>query len=231
MTIPERKKRGPFGLKSKMQQIQERLARIPGKPTTGMRTDYSCNGKKVLFLHNPKTGGSSLAKLLGTRRLSHSFASDRLSEKNWLDCYSIVAVRNPFERFLSGYYSHILRPEINGLTKEYGMEIKNISPFEYLEILAKNPKYGGPQSLWTNFPSARKPTANLVLKFENISGWVDQIESAGIDLGGKTLGHINPSERKNADHLEKLKLTKAEFQRLKEVVEQFFESDYRQFGY
>ncbi|WP_457650325.1 sulfotransferase family 2 domain-containing protein [Profundibacter sp.] len=231
MPIPERKKRGPFGLKSRKHQLQERLAQIPGKPTAGMRTNYTCNGKKVIFLHNPKTGGSSLGKMLGVKRISHSFASVRLSKRHWLKNYSVVAVREPFERFLSGYYSHILRPDKNGLTKEYGMEIKNISPFDYIELLAENPRYGSLQSYWVNYPSSSKPTANLILKFENISQWTDQLESRGINLEGKTLAHENPSANRNANHLDRLKLTKVKFQCLKDATQQFFASDYKQFEY
>ena len=231
MTIPNRKIRGPFGLKTKMRSIQGRLAKAHGKPTAGMRTDFKRAGKNVIFLHNPKTGGSSLEKLLGVKRLSHSLASDRLSEPQWLRSYSVAAVRNPFERFLSGYYSHILRPEVNGFSKEYGMEIKNISPFDYLELLADNPQYGGHQTRWTDYPSVEKPSADLILRFEEIADWGRQLTNAGIDIGQRKLRHLNPSQRQGSDHLKVLKLSENEFARLETTVKNYFETDCQRFGY
>lgn len=231
MSIPKWRGAGPFGLATRVHNAKEDLGWLWPGPTSGMRTDYTCHGRPVIFLHNPKTGGNSLGKLLGVKRLSHTFASKRLNEKQWLSCFSVVAVRDPFERFLSGYYSHIMRPDKNGLVKIYGWNIKKITPRDYLDVLARNPKFGGRQTLWTDFPSGKKPRADLVLKLEEVATWHAQLIAAGVDVSGRTLDHANKSARANSDHLSRLDMTATEFAELERDVRAYFAVDYIAFGY
>lgn len=196
-----------------------------------MYTDYSVRGKPVIFLHNPKTGGNSIGQQLGVRRLSHSYASERLNERSWLSSISVVAVRDPFERFLSGYYSHILRPDRNGLVKEYGEQIKKITPLEYLEVLEVNQKYGGHQRNWSDYPSAVKPRADIVLKFEDIANWPNLLAQHGIDLPSTTIPHANKSDRDRADHQSRLGLSADDMRVLEAEVRDYFCEDAKAFGY
>jgi len=124
--------------------------KVWGRPDAGMLTDFEVNGSRVIFVHNPKTGGTSLGRLLGVHRHSHRYPVEVLSEKEWVSNFSIAVVRHPFERFLSCYYTYVLRPGSNGLTKRYGQAVKAFSPYELLQLIAENPRYGGPQILWTD---------------------------------------------------------------------------------
>ena len=226
-----RRQKGPFGIVDKAHALQGRLAKLRGNPTTAMRTDLERGGRSVIFLHNPKTGGKSLREFLHVERDSHAYASTRLSERNWLGTFSVAAVREPFERFLSNYYDRILKGNRNALVKLYGPDVLSVDPFDFLEILRQNPIFGGPQTLWTDYPSATKPRADLILRFEEIGDWKEQMIAAGFPVQDREFPHINRSARAGSNHLETLGLRQAEFDRLEAMVRDEFRSDYEAFGY
>lgn len=202
-----------------------------GRPDGGMLTDFKIDGSRVIFVHNPKTGGTSLGKFLGVKRRSHRYPNEVLSLKHWENSFSIVVVRHPFERFLSCFYTYILRPGSNGLTKRYGQTVKSFSPFELLELISQKPRYGGPQTAWTHYPSAIKPKADLILRFEEILTWKTQLLEIGLDVGLRTLLHSNQSERASSDHHSRLKLDNHDYQILRAAVMSFYRTDCLAFDY
>ena len=225
-------KRGPFDLKNKLRTQQDRLAKAWGRPTNGMRTNYKVNSIPVIFIHNPQTGGTSLGQALGVARLSHAFPIERLSEKSWLNTYSICAVRDPYKRFLSSYYGTIdPSSPVNGLTKFYGPKIKGLSPFEFLDLLREAPRYGGYQVNWATYPSTVKPTVDLILRFEEISEWADQLKSAGIVEQDFQLPHKNQKTNKPKSESNLFSLTDGQIHELKVAVYNHFKCDYDAFSY
>ncbi len=163
--------------------MQDRAARIYGQPGDGMLADLTVADRPAIFIHNPKAGGTSLGKFLGVKRRTHVFSGERLRESVWLATFSVVVVRDPFERFLSCYYGNVVRPGETGLTKRYGPGIKDLDPAGFLSILIDNPKFGGSQLNWTDFPSQQKPRADLILRFEDVEQWKDILLGSGpIDL-------------------------------------------------
>lgn len=214
-----------------MHSLQTVLGRTWGYPGRGMLTDLRKDGQPVIFIHNPKTGGSSLGEFLHVGHLSHRFPSERLSRVSWERCFSIVVVRDPFERFLSCYYANVLRPQDNGLTKRYGRGIKSLDPKGFLAILAENPRYGGPQINWTDYPGSDKPRADLVLRFEDIDGWKGRLLAEGFDIADRSLPSRNRSERGASNHLQRLGLSKTGLAALRREVMDFFAEDCAAFGY
>jgi hypothetical protein len=229
---PERLKRTPWrALKDYLHSFQDQLAKWHGQPGSGMLTDLSLGSRRVIFIHNPKAGGTSLGKYLGVKRRTHAFPRDRLSERVWNETFSVVVVRDPFERFLSCYYGNVIRSGETGLTKRYGPSIKEMDPFAFLMVIMENPKFGGPQLNWTDYPSSQKPRADLVLKFEDISRWPSILAGRGLHVNGREMLHENRSERDSSDHLERLKLTEAQFGDLRQKVMTAFQHDCVAFGY
>lgn len=229
--IPQRRPKGPFGLIDKVHGLQSRLARVWGRPTDAILSDLVHDGHPVVLFRNPKTAGKSLKQFLNVRHYTHAFPSERRSEKSWLGTYSIVVVREPFERFLSGYYNHIHKQRDNGLVKIYGSVFKTFDAFQYLEVLAELPRFGGPQTNWTNYPSTAKPHADLVLRFEDLAGWKDNMLAAGLDVFDREFPHLNRSSRADVDHLRELGMTDQRFDDLRDAVRTHFQGDYISFGY
>lgn len=230
MTLKRRPK-GPFGLVDHVHTVQAALAKLWGRPTDAMRTDLVCDGKPLIFLHNPKTGGKSLRQFLHVKRDSHAFASERLSPRQWQACFSITAVREPFERFLSNYYDRVLKQNDNALVRLFGPEFKRIDAFDFLDVLKELPVFGGRQVLWTDYPLAAKPRADLILRYETIATWQDQLVASGLAVADRNLPHVNRSKRSESNHLEALRLSQADFDRLEAAVKDHFHADYAAFGY
>lgn len=223
---------GPMNSLGYVHQLQGMAAKAYGRPTSAMTTNYSVGGKPVIFIHSPQTGGTSLGGFLGVKRRSHATAADRMKEKFWLNTFSIVAVRDPFNRFVSSYYGTI-NPEnpINGLVKKYGPGIKKLTPFEFLDLLKIEPSFGGSQIPYISFPSKEKPYADVILRFEEIKNWPEILTSKGLDVAGFKLSHANSKKNKPRDVLDVLNVDERQLNRLRGLINTQFSEDYEVLGY
>jgi hypothetical protein len=228
----KKKDRGPMNILGHLRKIQGIAAKAYGRPTSAMTTQYEVGGRPVIFIHNPQTGGTSLGQALGVKRRSHATAADRMSEKFWLKTFSIAVVRDPFSRFTSSYYGTVM-PEhpINGLVKMYGPKIKTLTPFEFLELLKVEPRFGGSQLPYVSFPSKVKPYVDLILRFEEITAWPKILRSKGLDIADFSFPHANSKSKKPKNVLDILKVSESECHELRQLVNMQFSEDYEVLGY
>lgn len=228
----KKQNKGPFNSLGRLRQLQEGAARVYGRPTSAMRTNYDVDGKPVIFIHNPQTGGTSLGRALGVKRRSHATAADRMREKYWLQSFCVVVVRDPFNRFVSSYYGTVMPEEpTNGLVKMYGPGIKTLTPFEFLDLLKLEPRFGGSQLPYISFPSKTKPYADLILRFEEIGTWQVKLAASGLNVADFRLPHENSKKNKPKDVLDILKVNAGELEELRVRVKNQFARDYEVLGY
>lgn len=227
----KRQKPVQAALKSSFRNAQRSIYRLYGAPTKSITTELTLNDAPVLFLHNPKAAGTSLRKLLGVAKHSHVWPREKLSARYWEQCFSIAAVRHPFDRFVSGYFYHVLGPYTGGLVKQYGAVVKTLDPYQYLDLLQKEVAYLGSQTNWTDFPSDTKPRVDLLLRVEQSDQWIEQFTKAGLNMSGREMPHANQSEHKHDTRRERMKMTQTEFEQLRGEIFNVYKNDYETFGY
>ncbi len=97
-----------------------------------------CHERRLVFLHNPKCAGSSMRDWLWPGRglkTNHSLPHDICHRKTWRDYFTFVIVRDPYDRFASGYYYFVNR-SVAGLSTPL-KSIAKMSPPEYFEAMTK----------------------------------------------------------------------------------------------
>lgn len=216
-----------LGLRSQQRNLRKLSARV-GR---GMATDVTRDGVPVIFIHNPRAGGRSLEKLFNVQHLSHAFPKEKLTEKLWLSHFVVTSVRHPLDRFFSGYFGNVRSDWSGSLVRKYGPGIKELRPIEFLAVIQREPRNTGPQVQWTDFPSKRKPRADLVLKLEEVGDWENRIRAAGVEIGERDLPHIGKSANSAGRQADLLNMPPSEYAEVREAVETYYAEDYDAFGY
>lgn len=109
------------------------------------------HNKKFIFIHIPKTGGTSYAYSLYKyceKIIKHQFVSEIINEaKPDINYFKFTIIRNPWEREISRYFYQKQTPE-----NPYYTEAKNLSFKEWLYKRITDKKYlafyGAPQINW-----------------------------------------------------------------------------------
>ena len=208
----------------------KRLYALSGKIPPKNQTEFVVDGKPVVLIHNPKAAGTSLKAMLGMRAVTtHNMPRMAFSRRMWLDTFSVVAVRHPFDRFVSEY-TFMVRAR-RGIMRHYPEDVvAQLDPFKFINVMRDFPEKLGPQSNWACYPDPVKPFADLVLKIEESDGWRDTLDQVGIKVcdGSKRLN----STRDNSESFaESLGIHRCQLERLEEAVYVEYRDDYATFGY
>ncbi len=209
------------------------LYKITGHIPPPWETPHKINGKPVYFVHVPKSAGSSLKMMLGCKSGKTTHAMPRLvmRKQTWHHSFIITAVRHPFDRFLSSY-SYVIKNAGSGvLNRMYGPALQQLDPFEYLDFIQQFPEKLGLQIYWTQYPSVKKPAADLILRVEESAKWIEQLNSTGITAVPDKIERRNASRNGKERIEETLSLDAPQVAQLETQVQKVFARDYAAFGY
>lgn len=177
--------------------------------------------KKIIFIHIPKTAGTSIINVFGINKVDHILAKD-IKKKQWENYFTFTVIRNPFDRLVSHYIYH---------TKYYGKgtifkylkinEWKNISFEKYIEIIKNNnDKINNFRSQYEFITHPSGILINQILYFENLKNdWVKIKDKFNL----KDLSHTKRTIHKDYRFYYNFKT--------KKFVETFYKDDLEFFKY
>lgn len=202
--------------------------------------------KKFIFIHIPKTGGSSIEEALsleGFQHNTHAFYSD----EKYNQYFKFSVVRNPWDKMVSDYEWMINDYLfLNGLPapfpllkqifigRGFNFFVKALLEYSYLDLVREKPElanYRSEKWFHMHFATHRQrqidflepiERINFVAKFENLQGDFDEICEM-INLPKQTLPHKNKTRRKQYRHYYD--------KESHDLVQKFYEKDINYFGY
>ena len=142
------------------------------------------NNLDVIFIHIPKTAGTSVLGSLSEdenyKVTGHPFASNYPNDV-WVKSFCFSVVRNPYDRFISHWLYHTTNYDGNIFNKN-GIDIKNRSLEDYCEISKELSLHRPNWRTMTEFlhhESGKCP--DLVIRFEDLgAGWSQLCHSLGV---------------------------------------------------
>lgn len=179
------------------------------------------HSRKAVFVHIPKTAGTSIKKVLG-HVSEHDLASS-VDSNIWKKYFTFAVVRNPYERLVSHYIFH--RDHYRGeFFKKYvpAPNIHKMSFVEYIKLIKEHNK--NVTNFRSQFEFITHPSGvpiDLICRFENLNeDWkkVQQKLSITTDL---------PITNKS-DHKKYREYYNEE---TRNFVETFYKKDLDTFGY
>ena len=207
-----------------------------------------CRRRKIIFIHIPKTGGTSVENLFwplnkykrsernlwmgfkrpmfnkyqtgGLQHLTASLIKREVGSREFAKCFKFTFDRNPWDKVISQYLSMGKRKDLRGFV---GME-SGFSLKQYLDCISKRSHVQWEEQYKFIEDVDGKSLVDWVGKFESISDDIDIIRSI-LDLDkGEKLPHVNKSSsRLHYSHYYDLES--------KEVVGEMYAKDISRFGY
>jgi len=184
----------------------------------------------IYFVHIPRTGGSSVLRLLdhynvnivdhNIRRDGHQYLKDIKKEGD----IAFGIVRNPFERLKSSY-SYILRGGNNKFdaedTKKYWLPYKSFEDFilNGLEWISQKQIHFKPVVDWTN-NNNNDLLLDHVVHYENLDSQLKELGNK-YRINFSDLTHVNKSQKDGLTFTEDMK----------NKVLDIYKEDFKQFDY
>lgn len=116
---------------------------------------YVNQNSRKIFIHNPKTGGTSIIKILNfhnhnNKRFIHMTTYDAATifQNTWNNYYSFGFVRNPWDRMVSLY--HYQRSISYGIFTKFNQTHQLASLYGFSDWLSFN--ISNPTSMWVDKP-------------------------------------------------------------------------------
>lgn len=207
----------------------KRIYALTGTVPPKNRTELRVDGRPVVVIHNPKAAGSTLKAMLGVRGTTHTMPRLAYSRRMWRGTFSVVAVRHPFDRFVSGY-TFMVRDGRGIMRRHPRDEVAAMTPLDFLDFIRDYPEKLGPQVNWACHPDPDKPMADLVLRVEESGDWHRRLAAAGIPARPLP-ERRNTSRAEGEDYARSLCLDSAALDRLEALVFAEYGVDYATFGY
>ena len=147
--------------------------------------------KNLIFLHNPKCAGQSIAKLIGLKKIcSHLHPSDICSKEIWEQYYSFVVIRNPFDRLISFFKYHTSEKYNGAFIKKY-KNLKYLSFEDYFRLMSKKEYIIGPQVKYLTHKDSIK-VVDAIIHFDKLESGLKRVLSKhNVDVS--LLPHKNKS--------------------------------------
>ena len=184
------------------------------------------NRKKVIFIHIPKTAGTSISNLLGFFSKKHYTARQVIDKVGnlWDKSFKFTVVRDPYERVLSMYYEYLRvnKIPIADRGKKFSFENWVINCFqEKNEDYLKWKPFFFTQKKWLENHSG-EINMDYIARFENLEREMNLISNI-IGLKGE-LPKLNKSSSKKEYEFHRTETTD-------KIIENYFSDDFEYFGY
>ncbi len=199
--------------------------RLAGKILLTSNTELYLNDTlKLIYVHNPKTAGTSLKKMLCLDISSaiHKTPTFLVSKETWEEYFSLVAVRHPLSRLISSYVYHTKGSYSGYYLKKYP-NLHSLNLKEYFFLMKKEPWAIRPQVDYLNHMFSKK-SVDYIVRFENLKEDIEELKKL-LNLPGVEIPYLNSSKtEKYYDELRNDKVF------LNKVI-RFYRDDFHRFKY
>ena len=173
--------------------------------------------KRVVFIHIPKTGGTSVSDIIGP--LEHRTAKEIqeiIGEKRWRDVYKFAFVRNPWDLVYSHYKFKVKQnhQDLGTNPIEFNHWVEKVYGEQPDNFYRHNDKMYRQQMDWLT-DNNEKLNIDFIGRFENIT---EDFEKVSYIIGANSsIRHLNKTETKH--------YKEAYNQKSKELINKAFSKD------